>query len=102
MDWDRSSRLIGLRLGCSRRAAEHPDRVAISDDTYDWTYAQFDGLRRNWQRALRGRRCPPADRVAGRPRSGIEKVQPSYAVHRRRRLVKLIDPARRTVGAHRS
>ena len=69
--------LLGL---FSARVAEHPDRVAISDDTHDWTYAQFDGLRRELAAHLADDGVRPADRVAVVLDRGIEQVAAIYAV----------------------
>ena len=74
-----SSRPTGCS-GCSARVAEHPDRVAISDDTHDWTYAQFDGLRRELAAHLADDGVRPADRVAVVLDRGIEQVAAIYAV----------------------
>ncbi len=69
--------LLGL---FAARVAEHPDRVAISDDTHDWTYAQFDGLRRVLAARMVDDGVRPVDRVAVVLDRGIEQVAAIYAV----------------------
>ncbi|MEZ5210153.1 amino acid adenylation domain-containing protein [Gordonia sp. (in: high G+C Gram-positive bacteria)] len=60
--------------------AAHPERVAVVDDAREWTYAQFDALRRTLAAELLAAGVGPGDRVAVRLDRGVEQVVALYAV----------------------
>ncbi|UCZ91774.1 amino acid adenylation domain-containing protein [Gordonia sp. WA4-43] len=62
------------------QVAAHPDRIAVADDTREWSYGQFDALRRCVARDLAARGVSPDDRVAVQLDRSIEQVVAIYAV----------------------
>ncbi|WP_335334146.1 amino acid adenylation domain-containing protein [Gordonia phthalatica] len=64
----------------AEQAATHPDRIAVSDDTRDWTYREFDTLRCRLAAALHDDGVRADDRVAVRLDRGVEQVVAIYAV----------------------
>ncbi|WP_246221932.1 MULTISPECIES: amino acid adenylation domain-containing protein [Gordonia] len=78
--WDERSACDTDLLALFRaRVAEHPDRVAITDDTAEWTYAEFDALRRALGARLVADGVRPGDRVGVVLDRGIEQVVAIYA-----------------------
>lgn len=71
---------LGLLDAYLDQVAAHPDRIAVADDTREWTYGQFDALRRCVARDLAARGVSPDDRVAVQLDRSIEQVVAIYAV----------------------
>lgn len=65
--------------GYLAQALAHPERIAVVDDAREWTYAQFDGLRRFIAEALLDRGVGPGDRVAVELDRSVSQVAAVYA-----------------------
>ncbi|MGB6243760.1 amino acid adenylation domain-containing protein [Gordonia sp. (in: high G+C Gram-positive bacteria)] len=62
-----------------RQVSAHPDRIAVADDDREWTYAEFDRLRRTLAAELAKAGVRRDDKVVIELDRGIEQVVAIYA-----------------------